>query len=247
MPSCRNCAAPIGNCKTLVTCDGCTGHIHMSCAGLSDEDVQRVTQNKNKTLKIFCKHCNNMDLRSLLLKLVIRVESIENKLDTQKQEKLSEEIFEEATGEALERMKKAKNIIIHGIPEKTGSIQNRQEEDLLTVSTIIDNLHRSTEGNVSQIKCHRLGKAAPNKTRPLKVIFPGEEQARLILKNKKNLDSSKFGNIKISDDKTPRQLTYLKSLRTTLQNRIDNGEANLTIKYVQGKPTIVTISKNKEN
>ena len=51
----------------------------------------------------------------------------------------------------------------------------------------------------------------------------------------------------ISDDKSPRQLTYLKSLRTTLQNRIDNGEANLTIKYVQGKPTIVTISKNKEN
>ena len=213
----------------------------MSCAGLNEDDLKRISRNKARSLKIFCKQCNSVDLRSLLLKLVSRVESIETKLDHH-QEKNYDEMIEDASIEAVERMKRAKNVIIYGIPETTGSIANRKEHDLQEASNILAKLSTGMED--FRITCFRLGKASPEKKRPLRVIFPNEETALLVLKHKKNLDSINFKDIKISDDKTPRQLKYLHSLRATLQNRLENGEVGLTIKFIKKKPTIVNITKN---
>ncbi|KAJ3652919.1 hypothetical protein Zmor_018843 [Zophobas morio] len=140
MPNCLNYSAPFGNCKTLVACDECTGSIHMSCAGLNEDDLKRISQNKARSLK----QCNSVDLRSLLLKLVSRVESIENKLDHH-QEKNYDEMIEDASIEAVERMKRAKNVIIYGIPETTGSIASRKQHDLQEASNILAKLSTGME------------------------------------------------------------------------------------------------------
>lgn len=46
--------------------------------------------------------------------------------------------------------------------------------------------------------------------------------------------------ISISHDRTPRERAYLAELRATLKSRQDAGEDNLTIKFVNGAPKIVT-------
>jgi hypothetical protein len=47
-----------------------------------------------------------------------------------------------------------------------------------------------------------------------------------------------------SEDRTPRQTQYLKSLREELNQRINSGETNLTIKYINRVPQIITKQKN---
>jgi hypothetical protein len=68
--------------------------------------------------------------------------------------------------------------------------------------------------------------------------------AKEVLRNKNKLINSDLPrSISISDDKTSKQLEYLKNLRTELQLRRDNGEDNITIKYVKGIPSIIESKK----
>ena len=43
-------------------------------------------------------------------------------------------------------------------------------------------------------------------------------------------------------DGTPRQISYYTELKEQLNARIDKGEQNLKIKYVQGVPKIVNLN-----
>jgi hypothetical protein len=68
--------------------------------------------------------------------------------------------------------------------------------------------------------------------------------AKEVMRNKnKRINSDLPRSISISDDKTSKQLEYLKNLRTELQLRRDNGEDNITIKYVKGIPSIIESKK----
>jgi hypothetical protein len=68
--------------------------------------------------------------------------------------------------------------------------------------------------------------------------------AKEVLRNKNKLINSDLPrSISISDDKTSKQLEYLKNLRTELQLRRDNGEDNITIKYVKGIPSFIESKK----
>ena len=53
-----------------------------------------------------------------------------------------------------------------------------------------------------------------------------------------------YRNISLSFDKTPQQVAEYKALRATLDKRLQNGEPNLKIKYINGFPKIVSTNDN---
>jgi hypothetical protein len=148
--------------------------------------------------------------------------------------------FEEVTSEAVERMIRSKNVIIYGVPESSGTTEQRQTKDATEIRKIISAI---TPEAIPQ-KIIRIGKPNSPNTRPLKVSLSNDLIAKEVLRNKNKLINSDLSrSISISDDKTPKQLEYLKNLRTELQLRRDNGEDNITIKYMKGIPSIIESKK----
>lgn len=88
-----------------------------------------------------------------------------------------------------------------------------------------------TEHDVTHV--HRLGKKAPPKVRPLKVVLASPELALTILKKSKNTPAG----LKIVSDRTPRQQEELALLHKELLRR-QQEEPDLCIRYVNGAPKI---------
>lgn len=146
---------------------------------------------------------------------------------------------EQIIQEVQNRNNREKNIVLVGLPES--SLSNREErmsKDENDVLRIITSL--STE-IPKPIKVFRIGKYKLGKNRSLKVCFDGIGPAKQLLRNKDKLPD----DIKIYSDQTPAQQHYLKVLKDELKRRENNGETNLTIKYINGTPTIIkTTPKN---
>ena len=79
-------------------------------------------------------------------------------------------------------------------------------------------------------------KSIGGKPLPLKLTFSNRHDALLVLR--KETEFAKR-NIILKNDLTRNQYLYLKSLQAELNTRISEGENNLTIKYLDGIPTIV--------
>lgn len=61
---------------------------------------------------------------------------------------------------------------------------------------------------------------------------------KTILRHRNNIKSDV---IKIFSDQTPQQQAYMKTLKDELRRRIDDGDKDLTIKYVKGVPKITKL------
>lgn len=85
------------------------------------------------------------------------------------------------------------------------------------------------------VSVQRLGRREPEKKRPITVVLKSCQDAIWILKNK----SKARKEVRVYDDKTPKQREELNQLRNSLKARTVGGEANLTIKYIKGSPKIV--------
>jgi hypothetical protein len=249
MSACVNCDKPIGGFPSI-NCDGCNNFLHVSCTGLTSED--RITRKKIRNVKIYCSKCTSKAEQTLsiheLLQTFTRkrdiIASIEQKIEQKISElqnvNLSSLQFEEVTSEAVERMIRAKNVIIYGVPESSGTAEQGQTKDAAEIRKIISAI---TPEAIPQ-KIIRIGKPNSSNTRLLKVSLSNDLIAKEVLRNKNKLINSDLPrSISISDDKTPKQLEYLKNLRTELQLRRDNGEDNITIKYVKGISSIIESKK----
>ncbi|CAH2098394.1 unnamed protein product [Euphydryas editha] len=91
---------------------------------------------------------------------------------------------------------------------------------------------------IKPIKTIRKGKYNPDIPRAIKIILPISEAAKSILRNKSNLKAS---NIKLYSYETPYQQKYRNNLRNELKRRLEGGEKDLTIKYINGVPKITKI------
>lgn len=91
--------------------------------------------------------------------------------------------------------------------------------------------------NLDNTKICRLGKRVGGKTRPIKIILNNESEALSILRQKRNLPKSRKASIQA--DQTPMQRDYFLKIKSEIKKREDEGENNLTIRYVKGIPTIV--------
>lgn len=135
--------------------------------------------------------------------------------------------IETICNEIRDRENRAKNILVFGLPESNDPNADLTEFNNLLIKLALD---------VKPLRLIRLGKSTANKPRPAKIIFESIDNVIKIFKLSKSF--IKY-NLKIDHDKTIRERDILKNLRLTLNNRIQNGEKNLTIKYVNNIPTIV--------
>ncbi|XP_050503548.1 uncharacterized protein LOC126882617 [Diabrotica virgifera virgifera] len=171
------------------------------------------------------------DLRKENQSLNNNLKALENKvikLESKNVPTTSESVFQES----YERLKRSENIIITGVPES-----NNTEDDISKASEILENV---IPKNHFQIKsAARLGKIDLNKPRVFRITLNSRDQVLSILKNKYKVPKDKYPRINIISDSTPQQLQFISEVRNELTRRKDQGEENLTIKYVKGQPTIV--------
>lgn len=139
--------------------------------------------------------------------------------------------------EILERVRRAHNILVRGVPESS------KEEDATIVGNLLDYVeHNASSSMINNI---RVGRRDPLKPRPIKVSFTNPMVVSKILRNKKKVArESTFSCYSISDDKTPQQVSELSCLRKELASRRGAGEEGIDIKYINGAPKIIKINKN---
>uniref|UniRef100_A0A1Y1MUD6 Phorbol-ester/DAG-type domain-containing protein n=1 Tax=Photinus pyralis TaxID=7054 RepID=A0A1Y1MUD6_PHOPY len=143
--------------------------------------------------------------------------------------------------EIRDRIKRENNIMLFGLSEEI-SVPNSFEDHQLATKVISVIAPDATE---KVIECTRIGKFA-GRPRPLKVSFCDSKISRMILVNKKKLLPTEYHNIKIQADLTKNQLQHLKSLQKELKTRQDQGERNITIKYVNQSPQIVQLDEDSK-
>lgn len=143
--------------------------------------------------------------------------------------------------ELNERKRRESNIILFNVVEsEAASSDVRRRDDMDAVVACISSVCDSID--LRSLVISRLGKYRRDKVRPIKVVFPSANEARLVLKNKKKCSSG----IEIRSDKTPSQRDYLKQLQNELKSLSESGVDDKTIRYVDNVPVIVDkLPKNR--
>jgi len=186
---------------------------------------------------------NKLDLlESRIKRSDERIEMLEKKLTLLESTKNQPcQSPEEVFAELNDRAKRAHNVILYKLPESSGSTESRVRADSKTVKDIIE-LFPSDVPTLGGFKTARLGKLTNNSPRPLKILFSNAEDAKTFFKSFSsiNLANSRpeLSAVSVARDRTEKERKHLQCLRTELEDRIKSGEANLTIKYLNGVPVI---------
>lgn len=250
--SCSKCTKIINDRSPGLQCVFCEKFFHGKCLSLNKEQLSVFNDVPGTFYK--CEECRlknvkqtgdeNMQYHELLQaikSLQSLVESMQEELKTLKEKKESENM-ESIINEISDRQRREKNILIYNLETTGDSNLNSQETDMKKVVDIL----KSIAPKVTKvINVSRLGKTHSNKPHPLKVQLATKEDVYEILKNKHKLKQMNM-NIQISTDKTYLQRQYFKKILAELSNRKQNGEDNLYIKYINGRPTITTSTMSKK-
>lgn len=88
------------------------------------------------------------------------------------------------------------------------------------------------------------GVSKKNNSRPIKVIFPNADQARIFSKRFSDKYAEEEGGVSMSRDSTVKERNHLHKLRKELETGKNGGEDDLTVRYIKlnGVPSI---SKSK--
>uniref|UniRef100_A0A6P7G4K3 Uncharacterized protein LOC114334099 n=1 Tax=Diabrotica virgifera virgifera TaxID=50390 RepID=A0A6P7G4K3_DIAVI len=254
--TCANCLKAINDReRSALQCDACKRGIHLACTELLQDD--RITRCKVRGIKIICNSCSSnieafSNLKSILKEynddLQLKISQIDEKIAeittkfndleiklSSADQHSSPQFAENIANEAVDRINRAKNVIVRGVPESTGDIQTKKDEDKKFLEEILS----AVECNATPVTFFRVGKVGDRFPRMIKMVMNNEYEAKQILRNKRKLlEKTKTKNVSIVDDKTPMQVNFLKELRSELETRKENGEQNLTIKYIRGIPKI---------
>ena len=116
------------------------------------------------------------------------------------------EVHKEEAAEAKEKLRRSKNIIIHGVSEDAGDQQNKDER---WVKTLIEKLHVK----VNMKHMTRLGPKADGKKRPILVTFENDEEKESIFGNLHALKGvEEYKGMSICEDLTSSQRKEFKDL-----------------------------------
>jgi hypothetical protein len=145
----------------------------------------------------------------------------------------------ETLSELAERNTRTKNVIFIGIPEIDDSLpqKDHSSEDLKQITEMVDKVDEKAATKI--IRCYRLGLRKANNSRPIKVIFQDAEYSDSVLYGRQRFPQ----NIKVRHDLTIVQRDHLKMLWSEIDERKKKGETNLTVKYINNTPKIVTDRK----
>lgn len=88
------------------------------------------------------------------------------------------------------------------------------------------------------VQCYRLGKVSESRNRPIRVILTSSSIAHYVVTKYKPQKS-----IYINKDLTKMQQNRAYLIRQEFKSKLENGETNIQLKYVNGVPKIV-VKKN---
>lgn len=154
-----------------------------------------------------------------------------------------DQLCEDVISECNDRNRRSRNVIVHNLTETNpaSSAGESKAHDAKHIQSFFDHIHLNVQ--MTEVRHFRLGKRSRDKSRPLVICLPSESAALHIFKNFKQDDvPDTLQGMSLSHDRTPRERKHLEQLRASLKSRLEAGEVNLTIKYINGSPKIV--SKN---
>lgn len=180
--------------------------------------------------------------------LLRQIKDMKNQIDKLKQEiddlKSHERPFtdmESVYYEMNERIKRSTNFMLYNVPEsQSRNLQERIADDRREVTNILTEINAEVpELDLKNII--RVGKSNGGKPRPLKVVTTNAQYIKRILHLKNMIRNSIW---KIGADQTLIQRNLLKETKEKLKTRLDAGEKDLTIKFVNGVPKIIIQKPN---
>lgn len=130
-PACPNCDRAYDS-SPNTRCDGCGLRIHLSCMGLTSDDMARITRSKSKSIKCYCNNCISTDdkitqLQRQLTDLVERKFAfIETKLTVidkicEENKQLKDTILELTSRiDSIDQYSRRNNLEVQGVLESKG-------------------------------------------------------------------------------------------------------------------------------
>lgn len=151
-------------------------------------------------------------------------------------------MFEEVVQEITEREKRKRNLVLFGPTEQHQvAAEERILADKALIADILNTANIPTQ-NVN-LKPIRLGKYTPGKNRPIKINLESEDHVHLVIKKARELKNmDRFKHISISLDRTPKQIDDYRNVKKIFDERKNNGETNIKIKYINGYPRIIHLN-----
>lgn len=236
------CCNQLYDAISMVTCCICKEKFKNTCVDVSANEVR--TLNSNKGYDWTCTNCRPIShdikhLKALIINLQSEIKQL--RVECNQTVKDSPLDFEEILSELSERQKRVNNVILFNVKEQDqqNSPAVKIEGDKNHVVTILSSI--SPDLPLNDIKPVRLGSFSANKIRPIKISLKNGYTAMNIFKNANKLKSHQtYKNVIISSDKTKRQIEFYKKTKQEMTNRLEAGETNLKIKYINQIPRIVS-------
>lgn len=224
----------------MAQCSICKKLYKNTCINLSGSEIRSI--NSKKGVEWSCEDCREFGNDLMSLKAIII--ELKNDIQQLKDEKITRSNdfdIEDVIAEINERNKRKCNLVFFGLKEQDQGqpVELRTANEKSSVENILRTIAPSI--NAVNIKPTRLGHYNEAKCRPIKISLPTEDQVHLAIRSAKNLRKHQiYKNISISFDRTPQQIQYYAKIKNNLAERLNSGENNLKIKYVNGVPKIMS-------
>nr|CAI5849869.1 unnamed protein product [Callosobruchus analis] len=239
------CCSKTGDDSKFVKCYVCKEDYYYACADLTLTDVKTIKNRAN--INFTCKNCNDFgstlsDFKALVISLQ---EEIRN-LKAAKTELIpsSESFdFEQIVQEVSDRNARKRNLIVYGVTEHAEpNSRQARVTDTEQVKSVLRYI--SSDIDIDSIKPQRLGKLNDSgRSRAIKITLKDETDVISLIRGAARLkNNTAYSRIRISFDRTPRQVQCYKKVKQELEERIARGETGLKIKYVNELYTAVLAS-----
>lgn len=185
-------------------------------------DVLNTMRNENKKI--------NENIQQILMRVKglervheeLRQENRRLKGEVEELKAAQENTLSQTADEIYQRTLRASNLMIFGVPECEGTIEERKKHDENFCDEILEELLDTDEDFE---KIHRIGKLKPGIPRPLCVKCESVELKSRILRSSKDLRNiKKYKSVFINPDRTPMQLEKDKKLREELKRQKLDGK-----------------------
>lgn len=237
--SCCDASADV---HEIVNCSVCAKPFIIGCVDISRAEARKIHLNTGFSWS--CKGCVVMgnDLNALKKAIVALQDEVSNLRNGLVQQPTSPSLLdmEKIVREVSERDKRKCNIILFGCRETQDANKEQVDSDI----NLIKNMSPSVQLDVVDGKIVRLGKFDSTKSdhaRPLRITLRSEAAVFAALKAfKQARESGMFGKISMFRDRTPMQIQMYKNAKMELDARLKKGEKDISIKYNNGIPKIVS-------
>ena len=249
--SCHRCKKGFEDGALSIQCDRCSEWFHLGCTKLSKAQFNFLGKCNNNELLWFCDPCKIDDkdqfhpgaaiaqqaikleaLTQIVITLQQQNSVIINKLTKEKSEDDQIQVHvKEYLNEQNELNDIKNNLILFNLPEAENNDGEIPEETDLKITKeifeCVDNTVDTSKFDTSKV--FRMGKRRQGNNigpRPIKIILnSSSEKSKILSKTKKLRDSSSFGQVRISVDRTKKEREQYRQLKNRCDElRKESGE-----------------------